>query len=152
MRSIAAGDDPLLLLAAAAAGAAARVDERIRAAGFTDLRPSHTALFAALAPSAPSVRELAGRLGISPQAASKAVLELERLGYLHRDADRRIALTERGEAAVQTARESRAQLRRELDALLGDRAASQLRRLLRVVASDTGGYAAMDAARLLARG
>lgn len=143
--TLAVGEDPALLLAAAAAGADARVRAAVAAAGFADVRPGHAAVLAHLAGGPRSVGDLAARLGITAQGASKVVLELERLGYVTRadGPDRRtraVTLTERGHAAIEATATARAALRADIDELLGPRGGSQLRRYLRLVAAETGGY------------
>jgi DNA-binding MarR family transcriptional regulator len=69
-------------------------------------------VFQHLVPGPVPVSALAGALGVSQQAASKSVIELERMGYVRRQgtADRRVRvveLTDRGEAAVREARRLR---------------------------------------------
>ena len=69
--------------------------------------------------------DLAARMGVTQQAASKAVAELAALGYVDRTADpadgrvRRVGLSARGRAAVATTRAVRADIARELTAALG---------------------------------
>jgi DNA-binding MarR family transcriptional regulator len=90
-----------------------------------DLRYAHGFLFQRLLEGPRSVGEVAGELGVTSQAVSKAVRELEALGYVARTADpgdarvRRLALTDRGRAAVQAARDLRARINAELAAALG---------------------------------
>ncbi|MEZ4239345.1 MAG: MarR family transcriptional regulator [Myxococcota bacterium] len=70
-------------------------------------------MFQHLVERSPTIGELAERLGVTQQAASKAVAELEGLGYVARAADpadsrvRRVSLTARGWDAVERARGAR---------------------------------------------
>src|SRR6516225_9065715 len=98
--------DVQLLLTAAAAGASDAVVRHLEAAGFGDLRPSHGYVFQHLLLEPMPISELARRLGMTAQGASKVVIELEELGYLRRqpaDNDRRthlVELTQRGRDLV----------------------------------------------------
>ncbi len=97
-----------VVLAALFAGLALneQVTARLHAAGFDDVRFSHGFVFQHLVPGPLPVGELARRMEVSQQAASKAAAELERLGYLERTPDpadarvRRLGLSARGRAAV----------------------------------------------------
>ena len=104
-----------------ARGLAALVDE-----GFDDLRVADGYWFQHLVTGARPISELAARMGITQQGASKAIADLEARGYVAREPgveDRRarlVRLTERGEAAVAAARAVRkreqARLRRRVGA------------------------------------
>jgi DNA-binding MarR family transcriptional regulator len=93
--------------------------------GCTDLRISHGFVVQHVVEGPVRIGELAERMGVTQQAASKAVAELEALGYLERSGDpddgrvRRVGLSARGAAAVATARAVRAEIERELAAALG---------------------------------
>jgi DNA-binding MarR family transcriptional regulator len=145
-----------LVLAALFAGLALneRVTERIHAAGFPDLRFSHGFVFQHLVPGPLPVGELARRMDVSQQAASKAAAELERLGYLERvpePADarvRRLALSERGVAAVAAGRAARAAVAAEVEAGLGPRRAKALRGALLDVLDAAGGLEAVRGRRV----
>jgi DNA-binding MarR family transcriptional regulator len=67
----------------------ARVTEELQRRGYADVRPGHGTLLANLDFDGNSVTEIADRAQISTQAAGKLALELERLGYITREADRR---------------------------------------------------------------
>ena len=104
-----------------------------------ELRYSHGFVFQQLVEGPRPVGEVAENLGVTSQAISKTARELEALGYIERTpgADarvRRLALTERGRAAVQAGRDIRAALNAEIAAALGDErveaAASTLREAL----------------------
>jgi DNA-binding MarR family transcriptional regulator len=99
--------------------------DALRERGHPDLRYSHGFLFQQLVEGARPVGEIASNLGVTSQAVSKAVRELEALGYVSRDADpadarvRRVALTARGQDAVAAGREIRASLNARFAEALG---------------------------------
>jgi DNA-binding MarR family transcriptional regulator len=128
-----------LSLAALFAGYALNdaVQARVHAQGFAGLRFSHGFLIQHLVEGAKAVGELAELMGVTQQAVSKTVRELEVLGYLERRAPSRdarvrlVSLTERGRAALEAARRARSEVVTEMrDALGADRvdAAAQLLR------------------------
>ncbi|MDQ2697576.1 MAG: MarR family transcriptional regulator [Actinomycetota bacterium] len=90
----------------------------IRRGGHSALRISHGYVFQRLVAGEPTVGELSRALGVSQQAASKAIAELETLGYVERRGDTsdrrvtRLALTDAGAEAVAVARRARADLER----------------------------------------
>ena len=145
-----------VVLAALFAGLALneRVTERLHAAGFADLRFSHGFVFQHLVPGPLAVGDLARRMDVSQQAASKAAAELERLGYLERTPDpadarvRRLGLSARGRAAVAAGREARAAVADELGAALGAQRAEALRRALLDALAAAGGLDAVRARRV----
>ena len=138
-----------VVLAALFAGLALneRVTERLHTDGFDDVRFSHGFVFQHLVPGPLAVGELARRMGVSQQAASKAAAELERLGYVERAPDpadarvRRLALSARGRAA-------RAAVADELAGVLGPRRAETLRRTLLDALAAAGGLDAVRARRV----
>jgi DNA-binding MarR family transcriptional regulator len=78
-----------------------RLDEEIRAAGFTDLQDAHLPVFSYPLPEGVRPSELARRIGMSRQATNYLITQMEALGYLERRAaeggDRRLVhLTDRG--------------------------------------------------------
>lgn len=79
---------------------------RLRDAGYSDLRPAHFALFQFPGPHGVRPVELAARLGMTKQALTPLLNDLERFGYLERrpaqdDGRGRVLwLTERGLAFV----------------------------------------------------
>ena len=99
--------------------------DALRARGHPELRYSHGFLFQQLIEGSRPVGEIAANLGVTSQAVSKAVRELERLGYVRRQADpddarvRRVGLTERGRDAVGAARSVREELNGRLAGALG---------------------------------
>ena len=138
-------DDPLarldLGLAALFAGQtiADEVRDRIEERGFVGLRVSHGFVVQRLIERERSIYALANSLGITQQAVSKTVSELERLGYVLRrpapdDARvRLVSLTDRGRAAVDAAREERAAVEAELRERIGPRRVAAATRVLREV-------------------
>ncbi|WP_308258116.1 MarR family winged helix-turn-helix transcriptional regulator, partial [Pseudonocardia lacus] len=104
---------------------------RLAAEGFDDLRLHDGVVFQHVLAAPLSITELAGRMGVTQQAASKAVADLQRRDLLVRrpsDTDGRarlLHLTERGRAAVAAGRRHRAELDAELAGALGpDRVAA----------------------------
>lgn len=130
-----------LSLAALFAGYALNdeVQRRLHSAGFEGLRFSHGFLVQHLVAGERSVGELAELMGITQQAVSKTVGELETLGYLERRARaadarvRLVTLTRRGREAIETAREARAEVVAELRSELGPRRVDAATALLRDV-------------------
>ena len=130
-----------LSLAALFAGYALNdeVQRRLHSAGFEGLRFSHGFLVQHLVAGERSVGELAELMGITQQAVSKTVGELETLGYLERRARaadarvRLVTLTRRGREAIKTAREARAEVVAELRSELGPRRVDAATALLRDV-------------------
>jgi DNA-binding MarR family transcriptional regulator len=96
---------------------------RLRAAGFDDGRPAHDAVFANVPPEGIRLTDLAQRAGMTKQAMSELVVDLERLGYVTRRRHpvdgraRLITFTERGWASVATALDAF----RAIEAELGER-------------------------------
>jgi DNA-binding MarR family transcriptional regulator len=126
-----------------------RTLERLHARGHTPLRVSHGYLFQHLIDGPVTVGELAQRLGVTQQAVSKTAAELSAAGYVQRIPDaadgrvRRIALTERGHAAVSDAREVRSELVGELAEKLGADRVESARRTLLAALDIAGGAAAV---------
>jgi DNA-binding MarR family transcriptional regulator len=112
------------------------VQRRLAADGMEDLRFADGFVFQHLVGGPLPIGALAERLGVSQQAASKTVADLERRGYAARERDpadarsRLVALTARGEAAIAAARDHRAALEAGLAERLGPRRVEQTRRLL----------------------
>src|SRR5215211_2408659 len=137
-------EDLPLLLTAAGSAANEGVLRRLEADGFGDLRPAHGYVFQHLVPGPVTISELARKLGMTAQGASKLVIELEGLGYVARQtdpADRRnhaVSLTERGWAAIEAGRAARAAVTAQLREALGDDAADALVASLQRLAEHTG--------------
>jgi DNA-binding MarR family transcriptional regulator len=130
------------------------VQRRIAADGLDDLRMADGVVFQHLVPGPQPIGELAARLGVSQQAASKSVADLERRGYVRREADpadgrtRRAALTARGEAAIAAGRRHRAAVEAELAERLGAERVEAARRTLVDVLDALGGTAAVRSRRV----
>jgi DNA-binding MarR family transcriptional regulator len=145
-----------LPLAAAFAGwaLADEVQRRIAADGLGDLRVADGVVFQHLVAGPRAIGDLAARMGVSQQAASKAVADLERRGYLRRESDaadgrtRRAALTARGEAAVDAGRRHRGAIEAELVERLGPRRVEDARRTLVDVVEALGGAGAVRGRRV----
>ncbi len=149
----AAADLPLAALFAGWA-MADEVQRRIANDGMGDLRFADGVVFQHLVPGPIAIGALAERLGVTQQAASKAVADLERRGYVERvtgAADgrvRHVSLTERGRAAIEAGRRHRAALQEELATKLGPKRAEGARRLLADVAAELGAGAAVRGRRV----
>jgi DNA-binding MarR family transcriptional regulator len=126
-----------------------RALERLHDRGHPQLRVSHGYLFQHLVEGPVTIGELAERLGVTQQAVSKTVAELTTAGYVQREPDaadgrvRRVALTERGLAAVRDAREVRAELVGELTEKIGAARVESARRTLLAALDLAGGTAAV---------
>ena len=117
------------------------------AAGFAGIRHAHGYVFQHLVAGPMAITELARHLDVTQQAASKTVSELVGLGYLEGaesvDARvRRVALSERGRAAIAAARAIRARQQRRLTKKHGGEVARACR-LLSEVLEDLGGAEAV---------
>jgi DNA-binding MarR family transcriptional regulator len=101
------------------------VQRRLAADGFEDSRFADGVVFQHLVGGRLTISALAERLGVTQQAASKSVVDLEKRGYLSRQPDpadaraRSVVLTERGQAVIAAARRHRAALESELRQALG---------------------------------
>jgi DNA-binding MarR family transcriptional regulator len=143
-----------LLTLAVAGGITARMREQLGVAGFDDVRDSHGYVVQGLLAGDTTVTALAVRLGVSAQAVSKSVTELERAGYLRRGHDpddgraRPLELTTRGEALVDASRRARQSVARDLSRWLGARDQVELVRLLQQAAEHYGGLEALITRRL----
>jgi DNA-binding MarR family transcriptional regulator len=132
------------------------LQRRLAADGFDDLRFADGFVFQHLVEGPVTIGALAERLEVSQQAASKSVADLERRGYLARtpapgDARARlVALTARGEAAIEGARTHRAALVAELGERLGARRLEAANRLLGDVVAELGAEAAVRGRRVRA--
>ena len=151
-------DEPQLDLGLAALFAGQAIAEavrrRVEARGFAGLRFSHGFLVQRLVEEEQSIAALAAALDVTQQAISKTVAELERLGYVRRRPDPRdgrvrlVALTDRGRAAVEVAREERAAVEAELRETLGPRRVAAATRVLRETLDRHGGTAAVRTRRV----
>src|SRR4051794_16591261 len=119
----AVADDQLdLSLAAFLAGLALteEVERRVQADGFPTVRLSQGFVIQHLLAGPLAIGELARRLGVTQQGASKAAADLVEAGLAERMPDagdarvRRVGLSVQGQAAVEAARRVRAVLQAEL--------------------------------------
>lgn len=112
---------------------------RLAADGHDGLRPAHGFLFQALGENGASASEIAGRLGVTKQAARLVVEELVALGYVERSKDpddgrrRPVRLTARGEDALRRSREIFNELRDDLVADIGSEGLAEGLGLLRAI-------------------
>jgi DNA-binding MarR family transcriptional regulator len=133
---------------------AEEVQRRMAAEGFDDARFAHGFVFQHLVSGPLPIGDLARAMDVTQQRASKATAELEALGYVRREPDpadarvRRIALTERGWAAIEAARRARASILDELRARLGAERVAAAEAVLRDVLRETGADAAVSARRV----
>lgn len=113
-----------------------RMLERLQEKGFADFDASYLVVFQYPGPQGERPSELAARLRISKQALNHLLGQLERLGYLSREADpddrrsKRITLSPRGIRAVTVIRKAVAEMEDSWEKQLGVRRFTQLRRLL----------------------
>lgn len=127
------------LLGLASQQLADRMLEVVHAAGFPDQRRAHGAVMSHVPPEGIHLSELARRAGMTKQAMSELVADLQRLGYLSRQSDpndRRLQVihfSERGWAAIHTALRAFQEQEDELAARLGARRIQQLRETLEAI-------------------
>jgi len=130
------------LLRLAAQHAHALLFERLRAAGFDDLRPTHFALFQFPGPQGMRPIELAARLGTTKQVLTPLLNDLDRFGYLERrpvpsDGRGRVLwLTERGLALVGAMKDILTGIEAEWSQLLGADRFAVLQDALRELTED----------------
>jgi DNA-binding MarR family transcriptional regulator len=130
------------------------IQARLAADGFDDLRFADGVVFQHLVERQVTVSALADRLGVTQQAASKAVADLERRSYVHREPDptdaraRLVTLTPRGREAVEGGRRHRAAVAGELEQRLGARRVEAARRLLIDAVRELGGEPAVRGRRV----
>jgi DNA-binding MarR family transcriptional regulator len=131
----------------------AEVLERMRAS-HPAVRYSHGFVFQQLVEGPRPVGEIAENLGVTSQAISKMVRELEGLGYVERVADpadarvRRVALTARGRTAIQAGRDLRARINRELADALGAERVAQAAKTLKDALAARGAMSDVQSRRL----
>ena len=121
--------------------------------GFRNLRESHGYVIQHLIQSERSITELARRMAVSQQAASKSVAELVRLGVLEQSpgTDRRskaIRLSKKGWNGVQAARRIRARIHRRLQQAIGKRESDRIKKSLIACLDEIGGGEAIRSRRV----
>lgn len=131
-----------------------RVLERLHARGFVGLRIAHGYVVQHVVLRARSITEIASRMGVSQQAASKAVAELVALGYLaltaaDDDARKRLVqLSPRGKEAIRASRRIRRDLERRLLEGQSKQAVAHARAVLRQALTRLGGRDEVRARRV----
>jgi DNA-binding MarR family transcriptional regulator len=120
------------------------VMERGAAAGFRGLRESHGYLIQHLINAEPSITELANRMEVTQQAASKAVAELVGLGVVEvvnaEDGRmKRVRLSKHGNDIVRFNRRARQQVEKRLIAALGENDYNRAKSLLEKCLESLGG-------------
>lgn len=140
------------LVALAGAAANEHLLARLRAQGYTGVRTSYGYVIQNLIDQKPTVGELAIRLGVTQQAASKSVLEMEGLGLVSRILDemdsrvRRVTLTSHGQTLLEAGRAARADLEGAVEADVGD--LTDVKRVLVSLLEHTGALAAVTRRRV----
>jgi len=119
--------------------------ERVLAALDDGVRESDGYVFQHLIAGPQTSSALAERLGVSQQAVSKAVADMERRRLVSRRADpddrraRPVELTDRAWSAIEGARVARARLADEFTSVLGDAGARRFERDVRRLIDHLGG-------------
>ena len=112
------------------------LEDRLREAGFGDIRPAHGCVFRFLDEEGTRLTELAERAGMTKQGMGQLVLDLERQGYVARvpdPTDRRATLvrfTESGRRFLRDAVAVTRELETDYAALLGEARLEALRSAL----------------------
>jgi DNA-binding MarR family transcriptional regulator len=130
------------------------LQRRLAGEGLDDIRFADGVVFQHLVEGPLTIGALAERLGVTQQAASKSVADLERRGYVARRPDpddaraRLVVLTDRGDAAIAGGRRHREAIAAELSERLGRRRVEGARRLLVDVVRDLGADSAVHGRRV----
>jgi len=130
------------------------VSARLAADGYDDTRFADGVVFQHLVDGPRSVTDLAARLGVTQQAGSKSVADLEARGYVLRRPDpddgrgRHVALTARGQGIVDAARRHRSAVDAEVADQVGPRRAAAARRTLLDVVKALGAEPALRSRRV----
>ena len=125
-------------------GVVRRILERIAAAGFEGVRPSHGYVLQRLVDDEPTISALADALGMTQQGASKQVRDLELLGYVERivvpddQRARRVRLTRSGRGVLACGRTARAEIEAEVLAKVGPHEVAAARSTLAALVAITG--------------
>ena len=130
------------------------IQRRLAAQGFGELRFNDGVVIQHVLAAPLSISALAERMGVTQQAASKAVADLERRGLLRREPDpgdartKLLHLTEHALAAVEATRALRAALQDELVGEFGAAPVDDARALLAAVIARFGAGDAVRARRV----
>jgi DNA-binding MarR family transcriptional regulator len=130
------------------------VMDALGTAGFADLRFSHGFVVQHLIDGPRTIGALAERMQITQQGASKAVAELETLGYVERVPDptdarvRNVQLSTRGREAVTASRKARERLMRKLASTCGEKTVVEGKRILAALLDQLGGAEAVKRRRV----
>lgn len=129
--------------------AARRLDElalerSAQRSGLPRLRRSHTSLLPHIDLDGTRITDLAERLGVSKQAASQLVDDLEQLGVLAREPDpddaraKRVVFTQKGQSGLLEGLALLRELERELEREIGSQPMAQLRTALAAILARVG--------------
>ncbi|MFJ7215586.1 MarR family winged helix-turn-helix transcriptional regulator [Amycolatopsis sp. NPDC098790] len=130
------------------------VQRRLADRGLGDLRFNDGVVIQHVLAAPLSITALADRMGVTQQAASKAVADLERRGLLSREPDpgdartKLLHLTEHARTAVEATRKLRSELQNELETEFGAERVADTRELLAAVIGRFGGDDAIRARRV----
>ncbi len=123
------------------------VHARLAVAGFADVRPAHGFAFQRLALNGATGNELAEHLGVTKQAASEMIDDLEERGYVERQPHPRdgrakiVVLTTRGWDCIRTAESFFAEAERRWAEIVGAEKMADLRADLGRIVAGTGAAA-----------
>ena len=115
----------------------ARIDEGLRARGFTDLRPAHFVIFQHIRPEGARITQLAEQAQITKQSTGSLVDHMMACGYVERLPDpedgraKIVRLTERGWELDNAAREILSQIEQDWAEQVGDERMAQLKQTLK---------------------
>jgi DNA-binding MarR family transcriptional regulator len=127
-----------------------RMLERLHSRGYADFDASYLTVFKYPGPQGQRPADLAGRLRISKQALNHLLGQLERRGYLTREADpedgrsKRIRLTARGTRAGLVIREAVSEMEDAWAQQLGPRRFVQFRTILQELNEVSGSMPLID--------
>lgn len=129
------------------------VMERMAAAGFTRVRESHGFVIQHLVEEERTITELAARMGVTQQAASKAVAELIELGALEAipGEDRRakrIRLSKTGWQIVRLGRQERRRIDHRVRTVAGENGYEAARKILRACLTALGATESIESRRI----
>jgi DNA-binding MarR family transcriptional regulator len=126
---------------------------RMTQAGFRNVRESHGYLIQHLIESERSITELARRMGVSQQAASKSVAELVKLGVFEESPGKdrrakRIRLSARGWKAVSSSRKARIGIHESLCRSVGEGNIARAQKIMIACLEHLGGTGRIKARRI----